>query len=147
MTVALETKEAADVPNAPDQPVVFFDGVCGLCNRTVNFLIAIDRGKRLRYAPLQGETAAQKLPESDRIDLNTMILFDSRGISRKSTAVARTLMHVGGVWSLLGFILWVIPAPLRNFGYGVVARNRYRIWGKLEACRLPRPGEQELFLS
>lgn len=145
MTAAPDINESK-VKSELEHPVVFFDGVCGLCNRSVNFLISIDRHKRLRYAPLQGETAAEKLPEDLRTDLSTMILFDSRGISRKSTAVARALMHVGGLWSLLGGLLWVIPAPLRNFGYSTVACNRYRIWGKHETCRLPRPGEQELFL-
>jgi len=146
MSTVPQTKNSSQETTESESPIVFFDGVCGLCNRTVNFLIGIDRKKRLRYAPLQGETAAERLPEDLRKDLNSMILFDKRGICRKSTAVARTLMHVGGMWGVLGFLVWVIPAPLRNFGYGVVAANRYRIWGKLEACRLPRPGEQELFL-
>lgn len=145
MTAAPDINESK-VKTEQEHPVVFFDGVCGLCNQTVNFLISIDRHKRLRYAPLQGETASEKLPEDLRTDLSTMILFDSRGISKKSTAVARTLMHVGGLWSLLGGLLWLIPAPFRNFGYSIVAMNRYRIWGKHETCRLPRPGEQELFL-
>jgi len=127
-------------------PVVFFDGVCGLCNQTVNFLISIDRHKRLRYAPLQGETAKSCLSENDRQNLSSMVLHDRSGLTRKSTAIARTLMHVGGFWKVLGFVLWLIPAPFRNFGYGVVARNRYWIWGKTETCRMPRSGERELFL-
>jgi len=146
MTTAPESAVKSATGQQPDHPVVFFDGVCGLCNHTVNFLIRIDRRRRLRYAPLQGETARAKLSEKEWSDLNTMILLDDRGVHRKSTAAARCLMHIGGAWGIAGMLLWVIPAPLRNAGYTLVARNRYRIWGKHETCRLPRPGEQELFL-
>ena len=146
MTTAPDSTLMNETTEALQPPVVFFDGVCGLCNHTVNFLISIDRHRRLRYAPLQGETARTRLSEKEWSDLNTMVLLDDRGVHRKSTAVARCLMHLGGIWSVAGWMLWVIPAPLRNGGYSLVAKNRYRIWGKTEACRLPRPGEQELFL-
>jgi len=129
-----------------DPPIVFFDGVCGLCNQSVNFLIAIDRHKRLRYSPLQGETASRLLIASDRYDLKSIVLLDERGASRRTTALVRTLIHIGGIWGWVGRLLWLVPLPLRNLGYHLVVRNRYRIWGQLDACRLPRPGEQDLFL-
>lgn len=147
MLATRETQNADAQPeNSPETCVVFFDGVCGLCNSLINFLITRDRKHCLRYAPLQGETAARLLPESERRDLRYMLFQDEQGLSRKSTAVSRMLCHLGGVWGLLGRVLWAIPRPLRDWGYGIVARNRYRWFGKHESCRMPKPEERELFL-
>jgi predicted DCC family thiol-disulfide oxidoreductase YuxK len=133
-------------PPALEHPIVFFDGVCGLCNRLINFLLAVDRRRVLRYAPLQGETARRFLGPTAGTDLRTVVVYDRTGQARQSTAIVRIFKHVGGVWRLLGGLLWLIPRPLRDLGYRLIAHNRYRLFGKTEACRMPRPGERELFL-
>ncbi len=134
-------------PVAPEPPILFFDGVCGLCNRFVDFTMRRDPHARLRYAPLQGSAAAERLPESDRAELKSVVLCQDGQLSRKSTAVARTLWILGGFWRVIGGLLWCVPLPLRNLGYSVIAAQRYRIFGKKETCRLPTPEERVRFLD
>ena len=129
------------------QAIVFFDGVCGLCNHTVNFLMARDRHAVLRFAPLQGETSQQIVPEDVRQRLNTFVFADGGKLSYRSSALARILFRLGGVWSVAGALLWVIPWPLRDLGYRVVSKLRYRLFGKHESCRLPTPEERSRFLD
>ncbi|HEV8001872.1 MAG TPA: DCC1-like thiol-disulfide oxidoreductase family protein [Planctomycetaceae bacterium] len=147
-TLAGATTNAAPAgvePRAELPPVIFFDGVCGLCNRFIDFVIARDRAGVFRFATLQGETARERLPAAD-LDLNTMVLWEGQGILRKSTAAARILIGLGGVWALCGTALGLVPRPLRDVGYSFVARNRYRIFGKKETCRMPTAAERARFL-
>jgi predicted DCC family thiol-disulfide oxidoreductase YuxK len=127
-------------------PVLFFDGVCGLCNHVIDFVIARDRAAIFRFAPLQGDTARERLPEADLRDLNTMVLWEEQGIFRKSTAASRILIRLGGVWRLIGTALRLVPRPLRDAGYSLVARHRYWIFGKKESCRMPTSAERARFL-
>ena len=131
---------------APDTPVIFFDGVCGLCNRSVDFVLARDRRRVFRFAPLQGETARAWLDPADVRDLNSLVVVDRAGVHRRSSAVVRILRRLGGFWAALGGLLWIIPRPLRNLGYRAVARYRYRLFGKKETCRMPSADERALFL-
>jgi predicted DCC family thiol-disulfide oxidoreductase YuxK len=133
-------------PEAPGHPVLYFDGVCGLCSRAVDFVMRHDADGYFRFAPLQGETAAANLSTADTGDLNSMVLATQGGTFRRSAAVVRILWLLGSFWWLLGWVLWVIPAPLRDLGYNGVAKVRYRIFGKHESCRLPTPDERERFL-
>src|SRR5262245_11237584 len=121
--------------------VLFFDGVCNLCNGAVNFLIDRDRRSVLRFAPLQGTTFAalrERHPDLGRID--SLVLQDQDGIHVRSTAALRILRHLGLPWSLLGRLGFLVPRPLRDWVYDRVARSRYRWFGRRDACRLPTPG-------
>ncbi len=129
-----------------EHPIVFFDGVCGLCDQTVKRLLRLDTNRRLMFAPLQGETAQQLLTETDIQGLKSLVVYDRAGQSRYSTAVVRILWHLGGLYRILSALLWVIPSPIRNWGYRFVAARRYQWFGKHDACRLPAPGERERFL-
>jgi predicted DCC family thiol-disulfide oxidoreductase YuxK len=140
-----EGASAGAEPRAELPPIIFFDGVCGLCNRFIDFVIARDRAGLFRFATLQGETARERLPEAD-LDLNTMVLWEEQGILRKSTAAARILTRLGGVWGWCGTALRLVPRPLRDVGYSFVARNRYRIFGKKVTCRMPSAAERARFL-
>lgn len=131
----------------PDQPVLFFDGVCGLCNQSVNFAMSRDRKGRLLYSPLQGETAAAVLSAEDLENLDTVILRSSDGqVYRRSAAIVRVLWLLGIPWKICGCLLWLIPLPLRDLGYRLVSKVRYRVFGKHETCRLPTPEERARFL-
>ena len=134
-------------PRTPaDRPIVFYDGECGLCHASVNALLARDPGGVLRFAPLQGETAAELLSAADTGCLDSLVLLDGAGRSDRSTAVARILRHLGGRYAVLGWLFTAIPSPLRNFAYRAVAKVRYRVWGKTDGCRLPTAAERERFL-
>jgi predicted DCC family thiol-disulfide oxidoreductase YuxK len=147
------TTTPADLPVASPpsesrpRAIVFFDGVCGLCNATVDYWITRDVRGRLAFAPLQGETAARYLPEAFRQDLKSMALRTEEGdIYTRSAAAARILWRIGGVWTLLGALLWLIPLPVRDLGYRLVAAWRYRLFGRRETCRLPTGDEADRLL-
>ena len=134
-------ERSAEQATITQHPILFFDGLCGLCNTSVDFVMKRDTRDVFRYAPLQGETAAEHLAEKDRQDLDSVILKTPGGLYRHSSAVVRILWKMPGIWPVLGTLLWLVPLPLRHLGYRVVAKNRYRFFGKKETCRLPTPEE------
>lgn len=142
--------QPANAFNAPlsdsPHPVIFFDGVCGLCNRFVDFVLRRDPGGLFQFSPLQGETAAERLVPGDVADLKTVVLVDGNGTYRKSAAVIRVLRSLGGFWRLAAALFWVVPRPIRDLGYSWIANNRYAIFGKKETCRLPTAEERSRFL-
>ena len=152
LTYQLETHAMTNsTTNPPDichtNPIVFFDGVCGMCNQTVNTILRFDKSGSIRFAPLQGTTAKQTLPNADVDSLKSMVVVDERGTHRKSGAICRILFRLGSFWSIPGAMLWVIPYPLRDFGYSIVARYRYRFFGKHDVCRIPNADERDRFLD
>lgn len=134
-------------PAADSKPILFFDGVCGLCNGFVDFVLKHDRHGRVFVAPLQGPTAAASLPDEIVRGLDTVVLLDGESWHIRSSAIVRIFWKIGGLWSILGTLLWLIPKPLRDLGYKVVARSRYRLFGKKETCRLPTAAERSRFLD
>jgi predicted DCC family thiol-disulfide oxidoreductase YuxK len=136
---------------SPSPNLVLYDGVCGLCNKLVRFLLRADRRNVLCFAPLQGPTAARLAERHGfALDVKTMVyvrhfgLKDERAYLR-SDAVLRVLGDVGGVWWLLSG-LRVVPRFLRDPVYEFVARNRYRWFGKYDSCPLPSPDQRARFL-
>ena len=140
---------------SPEQHVlVLYDGVCGLCNRTVQFLLRHDSHGRFRFAPLQSELARTLilLHGADATRLSTMAVFmpaaGTRGrLYLRSDAVIHALEGIGGGWRLLGRALRVIPRPVRDLGYRFLARFRHRIFGRYDACPLPSPEQRAHFLE
>jgi predicted DCC family thiol-disulfide oxidoreductase YuxK len=135
-------------------PIILYDGVCGLCNSLVQFLLKRDRDGRLRFASLQSDFATKVLQRHgfDPKDLDTMHLvenYDQPGerVLQRSTAILRAGRELGGVWSFLAALGRVVPRPLRDMFYGLVARNRYRVFGKYETCMLPDPNQRSRFLD
>ncbi|MGE0172518.1 MAG: thiol-disulfide oxidoreductase DCC family protein [Oligoflexales bacterium] len=129
-----------------DNPIVFFDGVCGLCDRIVTFLFQRDKSHVLRFAPLQGTTAASRLDDKLRKDLDSLVYVHENTVLRKSDAVIEACVQLGGLWKSARYLL-VIPQGLRNLCYDLVASNRYQIFGKKEACRLPSLDEKQYFFD
>lgn len=129
-----------------ESPIIFFDGVCGLCNWFVDFVLPRDRQGIFRFSPLQGETAREYLSAEEIEALKTVVLVDESGTYRQSTAVLRVLRRLSGVWPLIAGLLRLVPPPLRDLGYRLVARNRYRFFGRKEACRMPSADERQRFL-
>jgi len=142
---------AAGAAPAAFEQLVLFDGVCGFCDWLVRFLIAHDAAARLRFAPLQGETAADLRARHPEIpaDLETMVYVDARGggerVYLRSEAALRVLGELAGGWRRLAWLL-SLPRPLRDLGYRLLVRVRYRLFGRLDACRVPGPAERARFL-
>lgn len=136
------------------QTLVFYDGLCGLCGRFVQFLLPRDRRGRLRFARLQSDLARQTLlPHGhDPGDLDTVFVVADWGTSRprvltRSRAVLHAVASLGGFWSSVARVAQVVPAALADPVYALVARRRYRIFGKYDACPLPRPEWRDRFIS
>jgi predicted DCC family thiol-disulfide oxidoreductase YuxK len=142
----------------PDQPpaqtVVFYDGVCGLCNRFVWFVLRRDQQKRIQFAPLQGELARTALAghARDAAHLQTLYVIADWSSPRarlleRSRAVLHVLRLLDGRWVWVARFARLIPSPLADALYGVVARVRYSLFGRLTACPLPPPDWRERFLE
>ena len=118
-------------------PIVLYDGECGLCHRAVKFLLARDRNQ-LWYAPLQGETAAKLRAEHPRIPetVESVVLVDGGKVHLRSKAFLHVARYLTRPWRWAYHVRW-LPAFLLDLGYRVIARVRYRVWGKLDACTLP----------
>jgi predicted DCC family thiol-disulfide oxidoreductase YuxK len=135
-------------------PIIFYDGVCGLCNRLVQFLLKHDRHGRLRYASLQSAFAAKVLPRHgiDPKDLDTLHVVEnyeqpSERVLQRSDAILRAGRELGGIWSVLSSLGSIVPRALRDLVYRFVARNRYRVFGKYDTCMLPDPQQRSRFLD
>jgi predicted DCC family thiol-disulfide oxidoreductase YuxK len=130
--------------NAP--PVIYFDGYCGLCNGFVDFVLARDRSRRFRFAPLQGTTARARFGDPGDVDPTTILLEEEGTVFQRSTAALRIITALGGIWRLAG-LLRLVPRFIRDAVYDWIARNRYGWFGKRDSCRLPSPEERAVFLD
>jgi predicted DCC family thiol-disulfide oxidoreductase YuxK len=134
--------------------VVFFDGVCGLCDRFVSFLLARDADSRLRFAPLQGDLARRELEplghDPSQLD-SVFVIADWQGpqqrVLTRSHAILHAVSRLGGVWSLAARTGLLVPSAIADPIYGFVARRRYRLFGTFETCPLPRPEWRQRFLE
>jgi predicted DCC family thiol-disulfide oxidoreductase YuxK len=131
--------------------VLLYDGVCGLCNRLVQFVLKHERKAQFRFASLQSAYAARILQghNLDPDDLDTVYVVHESGasVSARSDAVISVLCELGGFWAAIAAALRILPKSLRDWGYGVVASRRYRIFGKYETCPLPEKKYQDRFLD
>jgi len=132
---------------AADVPIVLYDGVCGLCARSVRWILRHERDHALRFAPLQGDTAAALRARHPRIpaELSTVVLVDGGRVHLRSQAFMHLARHLRRPWRWLYHLRW-IPGFLPDLGYRVVARVRYRVFGKHDACELPAPDQRARFL-
>jgi len=138
----------SDLADAPDGPVVLFDGVCNLCTGVVRFVVPRDEAGRVRFAALQSEPgqellAACGLPTSD---FDSLVLVDDGEYYTKSAAALRLAGYLDGPVSLLAW-LRAVPRPLRDAVYDAVADHRYRVFGRKDRCMMPTPDVEERFLD
>lgn len=131
-----------------DKHIILFDGVCNLCNNAITFVIQRDKKDLFVYAPLQS-TAGEKLIKQHSIDtskIDSIILIKNQKAYTKSTAALRIARKLSGLWPLLAVFL-ILPVFIRNWVYDYIAQNRYKWFGKKDACMIPTPELKEKFLD
>jgi predicted DCC family thiol-disulfide oxidoreductase YuxK len=131
-----------------NNPIILFDGICNLCNNFVQFVIKHDKQKLFRFASLQsaaGQILLKKyqLPE---IGFNSFVLIKNGKSFVKSTAALMVAKELAGIIKIL-YIFIVVPTFIRNAVYNVIAKNRYKWFGKQESCMMPTPDLQSRFLN
>jgi len=151
--ITMTGEQSAGPMPSPGQTLVLYDGVCGLCNRLVSFLLRHDRRDQFRFAPLQSELAQTLLLRYhlDPNDFDTVVvLADFRQPAERalirSQAALWAIGRLGGIWKLFA-IAEVIPLPLREALYKFIARRRYQVFGKFNECPLPKAEDRHKFLS
>lgn len=145
----VETIETARVAPAAvaGVPVVLYDGTCGLCARSVRWILRHERDHELRFAPLQGETAAAlranypNIPES----IDTIVYIDGERAHLRSKAFLMMARHFRAPWRWMHAVRW-LPGFLLDLGYRFIAAIRYRVWGKVDGCELPSPENRARFM-
>lgn len=127
--------------------IVLFDGVCNFCNSSVQFIIKHDKQNQLKFASLQSEIG-RKLLEQYQVPstVDSIVFINNEQAYIKSTAALRILQFFPWYWKPL-FALLIIPAFIRNFFYDIIAKNRYKWFGKRDACMLPTKEQQAKFLG
>ena len=141
------------MPESETKAIVLYDGVCGLCNRAVQFLLKRDRLDRFQFASLQSDVAARVLQRHgmDPKSLDTVYAVLNYGepneiLLAKGDAFLFFAKTIGGIWSVAR-VGRIIPRPIRNWLYDFIARHRYQVFGKSESCMLPDPKQRHKFLE
>lgn len=129
-------------------PIIIFDGVCNFCNRTVNIILEYDKDAYFQFAPSQSNAAMDIMQQFglEQQAITSVILIDNEKVYTKTDAVIRIANHLSGWPSLFRFIKY-IPKPIRNFGYDLIANNRYRSFGKKDHCMIPDASIRHRFLQ
>ena len=126
--------------------IVFFDGVCNLCQGSVRYLIKHDKKGVLKFASLQGNYAKDFVNETEIQSMQSIMFLDDKMLYKKSTAVLKLSRLLGG-WHQLLLLGYILPRFVRDWLYNIVAMNRYRWFGKKDQCMLPSKGFENRFLD
>jgi predicted DCC family thiol-disulfide oxidoreductase YuxK len=131
-----------------EQPVIVFDGFCNLCNASVDFVMRRDVNGLFQFAPNQSEAGEVIVSQADlnEIEADTIVLWEDGSTYVRSTAVLRIARRLPFPWKL-AYVFIIIPRPIRDFFYRMLASNRYRLFGKRDTCRIPTPEERTRFLQ
>jgi predicted DCC family thiol-disulfide oxidoreductase YuxK len=136
------------ITDTADKGILLFDGVCNLCDGLVQFVLRRDAAGYFRFAALQSETGQRLLREHQLPDdMDTMIFIENGKAYTRSSAALRVFRRLGKAWPVLFALLYPLPAPLRDLGYKLIAKNRYRLFGKKDSCMMPTPEIRARFLT
>lgn len=135
-----------------DYPVLLYDGLCGFCDGTVQFILEHDRRRTLKFATLQGDYARDVIgrhPELAGIDSLVLVERDAAGhenVYVRSEGALRVARYLGGVWHLARAVA-IVPRFLRDWAYDAFARIRYRVFGRYDSCPIPTPEQRARFID
>ena len=131
-----------------EKPVLLFDGVCNLCNGVVQFVIKRDPDAKFKFSSLQSNMGQQLLQKFQlpTDDFESFVLVEGERYYKKSTAALRLLKKLGKGWQLF-YALIIVPAPIRDFFYSLIANNRYKVFGRTDECWIPTPDLRARFLD
>uniref|UniRef100_UPI0040498CE0 thiol-disulfide oxidoreductase DCC family protein n=1 Tax=Fulvivirga sp. TaxID=1931237 RepID=UPI0040498CE0 len=133
--------------NKIESPVILFDGVCNLCNSSINFVIDRDKHKKYKFASLQSQFGQQLAASIGKdIDMQSVLLVENGKVLDRSNAALEIARNLSGAWPVL-YVFKAVPSFLRNIVYDFISRNRYRWFGKQEFCRMPSAELKSLFLD
>lgn len=127
--------------------VIFFDGVCNLCNSTVDILIKLDKQHQFRYSSLQGQFAKKALAHVDINFDKSFVYLENGKVFVKAAAAIKILKKLGGIYKAIAVIASVFPNWFLNLFYNLLAKYRYQLLGKKDECRLPSKEEARLFID
>lgn len=130
----------------PENRIVLFDGVCNFCNSSIQFIISHDPKGIFKYAALQSDYAKKLVGDRISPEPESVILYEDGKVYDRTTAALKIARHLNGLWPLL-YIFIVIPAFLRDPIYKLIAKNRYKWFGKQEACMVPSKEIRDRFLD
>ena len=126
--------------------IILFDGVCNLCDQSVQFIMKRDPKGYFKFASLQNDSGKELLKKYHvSAEVDSMVLVDSNHCYIKSTAALMICKNLKGVWKFLYFLI-VIPRPVRDLLYGITAKNRYRWFGTKVSCMLPSEEDRKRLL-
>ena len=133
---------------AQDKPIIFFDGVCNLCNSSVQFILKKDTNNVFLFSSLQSDAAKDILLQYniENFDLNSIILVENGIIYQKSTAILKIAKRLNGI-SKYAYVFIIIPKFIRDGIYSLIAKNRYKWFGKRDSCMLPTAALKLRFLE
>jgi predicted DCC family thiol-disulfide oxidoreductase YuxK len=139
--------QVTNLPTYQLSPVILFDGVCNLCNGFVQFVIARDPAGRFQFAALQSDSARRLLARLDGGALpDSVVLVDGGRVYTRSSAALRIARGLRFPWSLARALI-IVPRPLRDWVYDLVARHRYQWFGRKDVCMIPTPDLRARFLE
>ncbi len=129
--------------------IVLFDGVCNFCNSSVQFIIKNDPKAYFSFAPLQSEYAQNILLNKgfEAKNFDSVVLIENDKYFTKTNAALRIARRLNGLYPLVFYAFYPIPAFLRDWIYNLIAKYRYKIWGKKETCMIPTPEIRQRFLA
>lgn len=143
MMIHLFTFDARWFKLEQKERIIIFDGICGFCNKSLDVLMKLDEDKLFKYSSLQGEFV-KKLGLKEGIE--SIVLYEDGTVYYKSTAILKILRSLGGIWVFTN-IFYVVPTFIRDAIYDVIAKYRYNIFGEMSSCRMPKVGEDALFID
>lgn len=133
---------------SPDDQVIFFDGICNLCNWSVQFVIKRDKHNQFKFVALQSNLAKKLFADKPYLFQApaSVILISNNKLYVESTAALKIVRQLRGLWPLM-YVFVLVPPVIRDWAYRLIANNRYKWFGKQEACMVPKPEWKNRFLD